>query len=57
MQVPATIAAEAALLRQNVALSTIKQAAKADQQIANILQDSLTNVAASSRGKNVNFSA
>lgn len=57
MQVPATIAAEAAILRQNVALASIKQTAKADQQIANILQDSLTNVAASSRGNNVNLFA
>ena len=57
MQVPASIAAELAVLRQNVALSTIKQTAKADQQIANILQDALTNVAASSRGNNVNLSA
>jgi len=55
---PPSIAVESAILRQNVALSVVKQAADADQQIANILADSARSAPVSgSRGVNVNTSA
>jgi hypothetical protein len=53
--IPAGIAAQTALLQQNVALSVIKQNAQADQAIAAILQESADTVAAASRGHNVNI--
>lgn len=55
---PAGIAAEQSILRQNVALSVIKASADADQQIANILADSARSAPISgSRGVNLNTSA
>lgn len=54
---PAAIAAEAAVTRQNVALSTLKASADADKQIANLLEDTLLNVPSGSRGGNVNLTA
>ena len=55
---PPTIAAEAAINKQNVALSVVKAAADADQQIANILADSARSAPISgTRGVNVNTSA
>ncbi len=56
MEIPPDIAAQAALTRQNIALSVIKSAAEADKAIANILEQSLT-VGPAPRGSNVNFSA
>jgi hypothetical protein len=56
MEIPADIAAQAAITRQNIALSVIKSAADADKAIANILEQSLT-VGPSARGGNVNLSA
>lgn len=56
--VPAGIAAEAAILRQNVALSVIKASADADQAIANILDEASRSAPVSgSRGANLNISA
>lgn len=56
--VPAAIAAEAAILRQNVALSVVRQSAEADQAIANIIQQSAENIAVNaSRGNTVNIRA
>jgi hypothetical protein len=57
MELPAGIAAQAAITQQNVALSVIKQAAQADRQIANILENAIQNVPTSRLGSNVNFSA
>lgn len=57
MELPASIAAQAAITQQNVALSVIKQAAQADRQIANILENAIQNVPTSRLGGNVNFSA
>jgi hypothetical protein len=54
---PAAIGAQQAILKQNVALSLIKQNNQAQQAIVGILQDSAQNVAALSRGGNVNISA
>ncbi len=40
MSVPPTLAAEQGLLRQNIALSVIKQSAEQDQAMAKILEES-----------------
>lgn len=51
MDIPAAIAAETALARQNVALSVIRQNAEQAQQVAKILEESITTVTAlSGRG-------
>lgn len=55
---PAAIAAQMAQTQLNVALSSLKANAQADQQIANILEQAVQTVpASSSRGTNVNFRA
>ncbi len=56
MDIPPDIAAQAAVLRQNIAISVLKHSADAEKAIANILEQSLT-VTPSGRGGNVNFSA
>lgn len=57
MDIPADIAAQMALARQNVALSVIKRGAQADQQVAAILEQAIQNVPASPvRGANFNRS-
>jgi len=57
-EISAGIAAQQAMLRQNVALSVIKQNANQEKQIANILQQAVEAVpAGSSRGTNVNITA
>jgi hypothetical protein len=57
-EIPAQLAAEQALLRQNVALSTIKQSAEQSQKIAAILEEAVESVPASPvRGTNVNITA
>ena len=56
MNVPAGIAAESALLRQNVALSVIKQSHEQQQQIVSILDKAARSAPVNaSRGSNVNF--
>lgn len=59
MQVPAQFAAEQAILRQNVALSVIKQSADQQKQLLKILDQSLTTVQNlnTSRGSIINRSA
>ena len=52
--VPAVIAAELGQQQLNVALSTIKKSAEADQAVADILQDTLLS---GPRGSQVNFRA
>ena len=55
---PPTVAAETAINRQNIALSVVKAAADADQQIANILDQAARSAPVSSTlGTNVNTSA
>jgi len=55
MQLPAAIAAESAILRQNVALSSIKQNAERDEQFANIIAETANSAPVSeTRGTNVN---
>lgn len=55
---PAGIAAQQAQLQANVALSAVKSAAQADQQLAALLQETVENVpVSSSRGTAVNTSA
>ena len=58
MTLPPTIAAEAAITRQNVALSAIKRNADAEKQIANLLEQAIDNVPTSSlRGGKLNITA
>lgn len=58
MNIPPTIAAEAALTKQNVALSVIKQSADQAQAVAQILEETVRSAPVSgSRGANVNTSA
>ena len=47
MDIPADIAAQAAIARQNVALGLIKRNAQAEQQVAAILEQAVQNVPAS----------
>lgn len=56
--IPAGIAAEQAILRQNVALSVVKASADADQAIANLLAETARSApVSSSLGTNVNITA
>jgi hypothetical protein len=57
--IPANIAAEQALTRQNIALSVIKQSNDQQQAIVGILQEAAQNspISGASRGGNVNTSA
>jgi len=55
MQVPADIAAQDAQARLNVALSSVKRNAQAEQQVAAILEQAVENVPVSPvRGAHVN---
>ncbi len=56
MDIPASVAADAALTRQAIALEVIRASAKADKQIANMLEQAVQNVPTGSRGANVNLS-
>ncbi len=56
MNIPASIAAETALTRQNVTLSVIKNNAEQDRQIANVIEQSIeTAPTRSTRGTNLNI--
>lgn len=55
MDIPSAIAAETALARQNIALSVIKQNAQQAQQVAKILEESLTVTATSGRGSRLDI--
>lgn len=58
MDIPAGIEAQAALTRQNVALSVIRNAAQQDQAVADILRQSVETIKASTtRGVNLNTTA
>ena len=58
MDLPPTVAAEQGILRQNIALSVIKQSADQAKAIANILDQAVRSAPVSgTRGSNVNFSA
>ncbi len=58
MQVPASIATDIALSRQNVALSSIKHNAEQGEAVAKILEDAVRSAPVSAaRGTNINFSA
>lgn len=57
MNIPASVAIDAALTRQAITLEVMRASAKADQQIANILEQAIQNVPTGSHGTNVNFSA
>lgn len=56
VELPVTIAAEQAVVRQNAAMSMLKQSADAEKKVAEILDQTLTTVQASnSRGSQVDF--
>ena len=56
--IPFTVAAEAALTRQNIALSVVKQSAEQSRQIANIIDEAVRSAPVSNtRGANVNIQA
>ena len=58
MDLPAAIAAESAITRQNVALSVVKSSADQAQAVADILQQSIVSAPVSStRGANVDTHA
>lgn len=58
MDIPAAIAAETALARQNVALSVVKSNAEQSEQLANIIEQTVQSAPVSgSRGANVNIKA
>lgn len=55
MDIPADIAAQMAIAKQNVALSLIKRNAQAEQQVAAILEQAVQNVPTSPvRGSHFN---
>jgi hypothetical protein len=54
---PAQLAMQMAVTRQNVAVSVIKQNAEADRAMANILAQAADNVPSSGRGGIVNITA
>ncbi|MCB1532630.1 MAG: hypothetical protein KDJ35_07160 [Alphaproteobacteria bacterium] len=54
--IPAALAAQQAILQQNVALSVIKQNAQADQAFANVIKETIENTPQpGGRGSNVNI--
>jgi len=56
MSLPPTIAAEAAITRQNVALSSIKANADRNQQFAEVISESVQSAPVNkTRGTNVNI--
>ncbi len=58
VSIPPTIAAEAALTKQNIALSVIKQSADQDKALAGILEEAARSAPISgARGSNVNIQA
>lgn len=58
MDIPAGIEAQAALTRQNIALSVIRNSAQQDKAVADILRQSLETIKASTtRGTNINTTA
>lgn len=58
MQIPASIAAEAALTKQNVAFSAIKHNADQAQAVANILEEASRSAPVNpSKGSSVNTKA
>ncbi len=57
MELPASIAASAALARQNMTMSVIKQNAEQGKAIANIIENSIISTPVNgTRGVSVNFS-
>lgn len=58
MDIPATIAADQAIAKQNATFSILKDSAEAEQAIAAILEEAVRSAPVSgSRGTNVNISA
>ena len=58
MDIPAGIAAQAAMTRQTIAISMVKQAADMEKQLVAILDEAISNVPmSSSRGAALNIQA
>ena len=58
MEIPATLAATSGLVRQDIALSVIRQSAEQDQRLAQIIDEAARAAPVSqSRGTSVNVSA
>ncbi len=58
MELPAAVAAETALARQNVALSVVKANAEQSEQLAQIIEETVQSAPVNgSRGTNVNVFA
>jgi len=56
MDIPASLAAQTAISRQNVALSVVKQSAETDQAFAKVIYDAARSApAGGSRGTNVDI--
>ena len=58
MDIPAALAAQSAIARQNVGLAVVKQAAQSDQAVANIVQEAVENSPLASengRGGNIDI--
>lgn len=53
MDIPVALAAQTAISRQNIALSVTKQAAQADQAVAQILEETVK--ASKERGTNIDI--
>lgn len=57
MEIPAAVAANAALTRQAIALEVVKMAAQMDRQLVAMIEDAARSVPVSGRGGRVNLSA
>lgn len=57
MEIPAAVAANAALTRQAIALEVVKMAAQMDRQLVAIIENATQTVPPSNRGARVNLSA
>ncbi len=56
MDIPAALAAQSAVTRQNIGLAVVKQAAQSEQAVANIIQEAVENSpVASSNGRGSNI--
>lgn len=58
MDIPAALAAQSAITKQNIGLAVVKQAAQSDQAVANIVQEAVENsplASGNGRGGNIDI--
>lgn len=58
MDIPAALAAQSAITKQNIGLAVIKQAAQSDQAVANIVKQAVDNsplASGNGRGSNIDI--